>query len=83
MERRSIAAPKVTCPVCSFPLPLDAPRGLDHEEIVHLECRASPDSVNQWPEGLRVLLCLRCSRAFESDSKVRRTCKACRSKKAA
>jgi hypothetical protein len=54
---------------------------LEHGETVHLQCRAS--AVNLWPEGIRQLSCLSCGRAFESVSKAQRTCRACRSKRAA
>ena len=72
-----------TCPVCSSPMPLGAYGILEHGQMVHPQCRASADSVNLWPEGIRHLSCLSCGRDFESVSKVQRTCRACRSKRAA
>jgi hypothetical protein len=78
-----MATSNPTCPVCSYPMLLGAYRILDHGEMAHLKCWASPDSVNRWPEAVRHLLCLSCGRAFESDSKVHRTCRACRSKRVA
>ena len=37
-----------------------------------------PPLGNRWPEGIRRLLCLNCSRGFPSESKMQRLCKACR-----
>ncbi len=82
-ERRDVMAPQSTCSVCSYPMLLGAYRILDHGEMVHLACGAPSDSVNRWPEGTRHLFCLSCDLAFESDSKVRRRCKACRAKSVA
>lgn len=77
-----MTTPNPLCPICSGPLLLGAYRMLEHGEIAHLNCRASPQSTNQWPEGIRHLLCLTCGRVFESDSKVQRLCRACRSRSA-
>jgi hypothetical protein len=68
------------CPICSGPMLLGAYRILEHGEMAHLNCRASPHSINRWPEGIRDVLCLRCGRAFARDSKVQRLCRACRSR---
>jgi hypothetical protein len=75
-----MATPSPMCPICSDPMVLGAYRVLEQGEMVHLKCRASFHSVNRWPEGIRHVLCLGCGRAFESDSKAQRSCKACRSR---
>jgi hypothetical protein len=75
-----MTAPNMMCPICSGPMVLGAYRILEHGEMVHLECRASPHAVNRWPGGTCRVLCLGCGRAFESESKGQRMCKACRSR---
>ncbi len=77
-----MASPPSTCPVCTHPILAGAYRILQNGDILHLACGASSDSVNQWPGGVRQLLCLNCGRAFDSASKVWRRCKACRAKTA-
>ncbi len=69
-----MATPYPMCPTCSRPILHDASNGK-----AHLKCLDALGSVNTWPEGIRHLLCLKCGRAFESDSKALRLCKACRS----
>jgi hypothetical protein len=49
-----------------------------HGEMAHLKCPTSPASGNRWPEGVRQLVCLNCSRRFPSESKMQRLCRACR-----
>jgi len=78
-----MATPNPMCPICSGPMALGAYRILEHGEMAHLKCRAFLHSVNRWPGGMRLVLCLSCGRAFESDSKAQRICKACRSRSAA
>jgi hypothetical protein len=75
-----MTAPSMMCPICSGPMVLGAYRTLEHGEMVHLKCRASPHAVNRWPGGTCRVPCLSCGRAFESESKGQRMCKACRSR---
>ena len=77
--REGDAMPTVspTCPLCSHPV-LGAQGISNHGEMVHLECPTSPALGNRWPEGIRQLLCLNCSRIFPSESKMQRLCRACR-----
>jgi Fe2+ or Zn2+ uptake regulation protein len=82
LERgESMIPPHLMCPICSEPLLRGAYRTLEHGEMAHLNCRVFPQSTNRWPEGIRHLLCLTCGRVFESDSKVQRLCRACRSRR--
>jgi hypothetical protein len=66
---------RMICPFCSRPIVLGAYTIMGHGEMAHAECRKS---ANTWPEGTRHLVCLNCGRAFPSDSKAQRLCKACR-----
>lgn len=66
------------CLICSRPILFGAYNILSHGEMAHLTCQGSRRSANTWPEGIRHLLCLKCGRAFESDSKAQRLCRACR-----
>jgi hypothetical protein len=68
-----------TCPLCSHPVLAGAYSSiLNHGEVAHLKCPTLPPSINRWPEGIRRLLCLNCSRVFPSESKMERLCRACR-----
>jgi hypothetical protein len=67
-----------TCPLCSHPMLAGAYSILNHGEMAHTKCPVSPSSVNRWPEGIRQLLCLNCSRIFPSESKMQRLCRVCR-----
>jgi hypothetical protein len=67
-----------TCPLCSRPVLAGGYSVLNHGEVAHLKCPAPPPSINRWPEGIRRLLCLNCSRIFPSESKMERLCKSCR-----
>lgn len=73
-----MATPHPICRVCSRPIVLGAYTILGHGEMAHLRCQAFARSVNTWPDGIRHLVCLNCGRAFESDSKAQRLCRACR-----
>jgi hypothetical protein len=77
-DHGSLAPPGPTCPVCSRPLSAGAYSSLNQGDMAHPEWPTSPPSVNRWPEGIRNLLCLNCSRIFPSESKMQRLCKACR-----
>lgn len=79
-QGRSMVTANAMCPICSGPMLLGAYRILEHGAMAHLNCRASPHSSNRWPAGIRDILCLRCGRAFERDSRVQRLCRACRSR---
>jgi hypothetical protein len=67
-----------TCPLCSHPVLVSDYSISDRGEMVHVKCPRSPASGNRWPEGIRQLLCLNCSRIFQSESKMQRLCRACR-----
>jgi len=67
-----------TCPLCSHPVLTGAYNMSSRGEMAHLKCPASPASGNRWPEGVRQLVCLNCSRIFPSESKMQRLCRACR-----
>ncbi len=72
-----MATPNPMCLICSRPIFLGAFSILSRGEMTHLKCQGSPRSVNTWPEGIRYLLCLKCGRVFQSDSKAQRLCRAC------
>ncbi len=74
-----MATPHPMCSTCLRPLVLGAFSISKHGEMAHLNCQGSLRSANSWPEGIRHLLCLKCGRAFESDSKAQRLCGPCRS----
>jgi hypothetical protein len=66
------------CLVCSYPVLADAYNMSSRGEMAHLKCPSPPASGNRWPEGVRQLVCLNCSRTFPSESKIQRLCRACR-----
>jgi hypothetical protein len=67
-----------TCAICSRPILFGGYHILSHGEMAHLTYQGSHRSANAWPDGIRHLVCLNCSRVFESDSKAQRLCRACR-----
>jgi hypothetical protein len=66
------------CHVGSRRIVFGASTILGHGEMAHQTCQALARSVNAWADGTRHLVCLSCDRAFESDSKAQRLCRACR-----
>jgi hypothetical protein len=74
----AMPSPSETCPLCSYPVLTGAYNMSSHGEMAHLKCPPAPASGNRWPEGVRQLVCLNCSRIFPSDSKMQRLCRACR-----
>lgn len=42
-----MATANAMCPICSGPMLLGAYRILEHGEMAHLTCRASPHSINR------------------------------------
>ena len=74
------AMPSVSpmCPFCAHPVLAGAYNVSSHGEMAHLKCPTFPVSGNRWPEGVRQLVCLNCSRVFPSESKMQRLCRACR-----
>ena len=55
-----------TCPLCSHPMLVGAYSMLNHGDGAH-QVPGISVLVNRWPEGIRQLLCLNCSRVFPSN----------------
>jgi hypothetical protein len=77
-EGEAVPVLSQTCPLCSYPVLAGAYNMSSHGEMAHLKCPPSPASGNRWPEGIRQVVCLNCSRTFPSESKMQRLCRACR-----